>query len=270
VSRRGLWRRSQQARRATFLLGAAVLMACATRSDFEAAVARSRSLEHELRRREGEMIQVRRRNAALTQVGSRLKLERESLDTERIELLGEIEELREEYEQLQAALRDEQRLREQRETEIQQLSGTYQNLVDELEREVSQGQVEIHQLRGRLQVRALDQILFPSGSSDIKPEGRELLRRIAAQLARIDDHRIRIEGHTDNVPISTERFPSNWELSVGRAVGVVRLLSSAGLPEKRLSAEGFGPYQPIDSNGSARGRARNRRIEIVLVPEPKE
>ncbi len=240
---------------------------CVTRAEFDARVARGRSLEYEMARREDEMVRLRRRNLALLQVGSRLKLERQSLDTERIELLGEIEEARQEYERLQDALLGEQRAREARERELQQLAGTYQSLVEELEKEVEDGKLEIHRLRGRLQVRALDRLLFDSGSATINAGGGEVLRKVAGQLARIEGHRIRVEGHTDNVPISSERFPSNWELSVARAAGVVRSLIDAGLEPGRLSAEGFGPWQPIAPNDSPANRSRNRRIEIVLVPE---
>ena len=109
------------------------------------------------------------------------------------------------------------RERSSKKAEIQQLSGTYQSLVEQLESELRSGEVEIEELRGRLQVRALDQILFDSGSAELEPRGREVLAKVAKQLAKVSDRRVRVEGHTDDVPIATARFPSNWELSVGRA-----------------------------------------------------
>ena len=152
------------------------------------------------------------------------------------------------------------------EAEIQQLSGTYQSLVEQLESELRSGEVEIEELRGRLQVRALDQILFDSGSAELEPRGREVLAKVAKQLAKVTDRRVRVEGHTDDVPIATARFPSNWELSVGRAATVARFLAEQGVAAERLEAAGFGEFQPIASNADPAGRARNRRIEIVLAP----
>jgi chemotaxis protein MotB len=246
-------------RRASIGLLALVATGCVTRARHEAAVARMRALEHQRAQRAAELAEVRARNAELEEERSRLEIARASLDNEKLGLLGEIEDLRGEHERIQSALA-------QREAE----SGSYRKLVDELEREVEDGKLEIHRLRGRLQVRALDRILFDSASAELKPEGSELLRRVADQLLKLEDHSIRVEGHTDDVPIHTERFPSNWELSVARAAGVVRQLEDAGVPSARLSAQGFGPNQPIASNADPAGRARNRRIEIVLVPEERD
>ena len=242
---------------------ALLCVACVTRAEHEAAVARMRSLEYQRAQRAEELDALRKRNAALHAVGSKLTSERSTL-------AGQMEDLRGEHEKVQSALAEEQRQRAEREAEIGRLNGSYRALVDDLEREVEAGKLEIHELRGRLQVRALEKLLFDSGSAELKPGGAEVLRKVAHQLARIEGHTIRVEGHTDDVPIHTARFASNWELSVARAAGVVRALESAGVPSARLSAEGFGPHQPIASNADAAGRARNRRIEIVLVPGSEE
>ena len=118
-------------------------------------------------------------------------------------------------------------------------------------------------------MRALESILFDSGSSRIKRQGREVLAKVATQLRTLDGHRIVVEGHTDAVPIATERYPSNWELSAGRGASVVRFFVSEGVDATVLTAAGHGEYQPIADNGTREGRARNRRIEIVLVPVPQ-
>jgi chemotaxis protein MotB len=247
-------------RAGALLLCSFVLGACVTRAEHEAALARAHSLEH-------QRDELQKRYAALRAVGSKLKTERTSLDSERREIQGQLEDLRGAHERVQSALEDEQRIRQAREAEMQRMSGSYRNLVEELEREVEAGKIEIHELKGQLQVRALESILFDSGSAELKPGGAAVLEKVARQLARIADHSIRVEGHTDDVPIRTERFQSNWELAVARAAGVVRALERAGVEPERLSAQGFGPYKPIESNAEPAGRARNRRIEIVLVPE---
>ena len=229
--------------------------------------ARMRALEHARDQREQE---VQRRRAKVRQLQSKgrdLKLEREALSEERVRLLGDLEQLREGNLTLEDALADERAVREAHEREIAELSGTYGSLVEELEREVEAGKIEIHRLKGRLQVRALDKILFDSGQTVIKPEGQQVLASVAAELVKLKGHRIEVQGHTDNVPIQTARFPSNWELSAARAVTVLRFLTDQGLQPELLSAGGLGEFQPIEDNGSARGRARNRRIELVLLPD---
>jgi len=106
---------------------------------------------------------------------------------------------------------------------------------------------------------------FDSGADQLKPEGRALLDSLAQKLAAADSH-IRIEGHTDTVPIRTARFPSNWELSTARATAIVSyLVGRFGFSPDRLSAAGFGEFRPIASNDNPEGRARNRRVDILVM-----
>jgi len=116
-----------------------------------------------------------------------------------------------------------------------------------------------------VRLRLADRLLFPSGSAAIQPRGRRLLDRLLPLLADFRG-RIEVEGHTDDVPIRTSRFPSNWELSAARAIAVVRQLTATGLAPDRLMAVGYGETRPIAPNTSTEGRARNRRVAIVLVP----
>jgi chemotaxis protein MotB len=167
---------------------------------------------------------------------------------------------------LREALEADRTARAIKEDEVERLSGTYRGLVDSLQAELKNGQIEIEELRGRLQVRAVDQILFDSGSADIKPEGRKVLAKVAAGIKAVTDREIHVEGHTDNVPIHTQRFASNWDLSVARALTVAKFLASSGVSEKYLAATGYAEQRPIASNDTAEGRHRNRRIEIVLAP----
>jgi chemotaxis protein MotB len=244
------------------LLGGCVV----PRVDFNAEVSRVRALEHDRELAEAELEELTLQVRHLERAGENLQIERESLDEERLRALRDLEALRIGNLSLQEELVREQEIRSSREAEIQELTGSYHELVEQLEAEIQAGEIEIHRLRGRLQVRALDQILFDSGRTVIKPKGREVLAKVARELAKIKGHRVRVEGHTDSVPIATKRFPSNWELSATRAVTVVRFLVEQGMDATRISAEGFGPYRPIESNDEAAGRSRNRRIEIVLVP----
>lgn len=128
-----------------------------------------------------------------------------------------------------------------------------------------QNQVEAVIARRGLVVRLLtDEVLFDSGSADLKREGMPLLAHVGNLLAIDRIRPILVEGHTDDVPISTERFASNWELSTARATQVVRYLIARGVAPRRFGASGYADLQPLASNGTARGRARNRRVEVVL------
>jgi len=120
--------------------------------------------------------------------------------------------------------------------------------------------------RRGLVVRVLtDNLLFDSGSATLQPGADQLLTEVAQLLNLDPTHPITVEGHTDNQPIATAQFPSNWELSTARATNVVRFLISRGVNRYRLGAVGYADLHPIASNATAAGRAHNRRVEIVLM-----
>jgi chemotaxis protein MotB len=115
-------------------------------------------------------------------------------------------------------------------------------------------------------------VLFASGSADLGEVGRSQMAALAATLREIIDTIpteinwvLRVDGHTDKVPISTPKFPSNWELSTARAISVVKFLRGEGIPPGRLAATGFGEHQPLDARGDEIALRRNRRIEIKLT-----
>ena len=115
-----------------------------------------------------------------------------------------------------------------------------------------------------------DQVLFDFGRAAISPTGFIFLDKIADVLKKVS-YAVRVEGHTDNVPIQTRRFPSNWELSVARAVNVVKYFAEvSNIDPKRLSAVGYGESRPVAANDSPADRAKNRRVEILLLTEDKE
>ncbi len=116
-----------------------------------------------------------------------------------------------------------------------------------------------------LRIRLLtDKVVFDSGSATVNAGGRPLIGEIATILDRENLHPIQVDGHTDDRPISTARFPDNWALSVARATSVVSLLIDDGVPPARLGAGGYAWYRPADTNTTAAGRARNRRVEILI------
>lgn len=115
-------------------------------------------------------------------------------------------------------------------------------------------------------IRFLDNVLFDTGKANLKQDAEEILNKIADILSAYPEQSIRVEGHTDNVPISTAQFPSNWELSTARATTVIRhLLSRYKFSPDKLSAAGYGEYKPVANNAHAKGRQLNRRVDIVIL-----
>lgn len=151
---------------------------------------------------------------------------------------------------------------------LEKRSAEYENLAQSLKQEISEGKIQLSELQGRMTVQLKDKILFASGSTRVNKEGQEALVKIADALKTVQGRIIRVEGHTDDVPTPKDGpFPSNWELSLARAMAVVRALQDAGVDPTVLSAAGYGPYQPIAPNDSPENRSLNRRIEIVLAPK---
>ena len=154
---------------------------------------------------------------------------------------------------------------------LQQKTQEYDHLLTELEQEIESGQVKITELSGKLTVNMSNAILFSSGSTTVKPAGKQALKKIAAVLATIDDRDIRVEGHTDNVPVGAgASYPDNWALSALRASGVVALLIEGGVPPDHIAAVGYGEFRPAVPNDTKEHRAANRRTEIVLIPKLKK
>jgi chemotaxis protein MotB len=190
--------------------------------------------------------------------------EASSLNSRVAESEGLLAELRQTSVQLEAAVAE-------KEAQLAEVRETQDALVSELEEEIAQGQVQVQRLAGQLRVDLVNEILFASGEAEVKPEGRQLLKKIAVVLEKAG-RSVQVQGHTDDVPISgrlAERFPSNWELSAARAVNVARFLQQeARVDPTLLSATGFSEYHPRASNETPEGRQQNRRIEILLGPHP--
>ncbi len=160
----------------------------------------------------------------------------------------------------------------ERDRAASEMRRTYDALVADLESELSSGHVEIEQLRNGIRLNVSDEILFPSGSARLDERGRELLEKVATQVVGTP-HRVEVEGHTDDVPITgalTSRFATNWELAAARAARVVRLFEEGGISGSRMRAVSRSAFDPVTTNDSPEGRQRNRRIEIRLLPDAPE
>ena len=226
---------------------------------------------------QGDYDNLQINNNALTEDLARAQSDIERLEqvlSERsIEAGAAMAEMRQEIDRLQTANRELELALESekiaKQARIAKMQSTYNELVEKMEAEIERGEITISELQGKLTVNMVEKILFPSGSATIKDAGLKVLERVGAIVKNVEDKDIQVEGHTDNVPISSrlkDKFPSNWELSTARAATVVRFLRDLGIDGERLAAVGYGPFQPVASNDSNEGRAQNRRIQIVLVP----
>jgi chemotaxis protein MotB len=183
--------------------------------------------------------------------------------------IGELSQKLGQLESENTRLKDDvTQLQKLKEIEVQKTSKTYENLLDSMKSEISKGEVTISELKGKLTVNLVESVLFDSGKAEVKPNGLVVLQKVIDILKSIKDKAIRIEGHTDNVPIVgalARKYPTNWELSAARAINVARYLQQQGIDPALLAAVGYGEYKPVAVNDTDEGRAKNRRIEIVLV-----
>lgn len=157
---------------------------------------------------------------------------------------------------------------EQKEKSLSELKSTYENIVGKLNREIQSKEISIKQFEERLKIDFINKILFGDGSTSITSKGARILSQIGESLKNIPEKKIYVFGYTDNLPIGAslaDRYPSNWELSAARSCAVVRFLTEkVGLNPERFAAVGRAYHQPLASNDSEEGRARNRRAEIVI------
>ncbi|HYO53087.1 OmpA family protein [Archangium sp.] len=214
-----------------------------------AAEARAQTVSTEQARKALE-VKLSEQLAAKDQKLTALEDERTRLSTER--------------EQLQQAVQE-------KDAELARLKATYEDIEQKLKAEIADGEIRLSQGEGRIQVDLVDKILFDSGEASLSPRGAEVLARLGTVLSKVENRSILVSGHTDDAPPSQRlaaTFPTNWELSVARAVNVVRFLGEkASVPPGKLVAAGHAETKPVASNATPKGRARNRRIEILLIPD---
>lgn len=160
-------------------------------------------------------------------------------------------------------------LRKQRQAAEARLNA-FRQLQEGVREMVDTGQLKAAFRRGQMVLELPAEVLFSSGRANLSRNGREALGEVATALLEFSDRRFLIAGHTDDRAIQTARFPNNWHLSTERALSVLEFFVEKGMKPTNLAAVGFGEFDPIADNDSPDGRALNRRIEIILVPDLSE
>ena len=230
--------------------------ALSRRHDCDARLADSLTAGHNM---QASLDEATAENAQLREELSRLGQNADQLVSEKGALATTLADAKARLEELRKA----QAAADARAAMFQQLALKFHRMIDA-------GQLRIGLREGRMVLQLSNDVLFDTGRTDIKPSGEVALREVASVLRTMLERHFQVAGHTDNVPIDTARFPSNWELSAGRALAVVHFLVSQGMNATALSAAGYGEFDPVAPNDDATGRARNRRTEITLQPQIDE
>ncbi len=274
--------------------------------DYEALAIKSKGCEEESMSVRKELAELKKRNADLAEELDRINRsnmsEREKLDaalkkkSEELdareksiaELLDKLEAREKAVKELQARLdarseadgelRKQLEARELALKELQEKIAARDKAMNDLRNKLLsalQGyqdqDLSVEMRNGKVYIAISDKMLFKSGSAKVEQLGKDALSKVAAVLLKYPDMDLIIEGHTDNVPIKTERFADNWDLSVIRATSVVRILTvDYGLPAARVTPSGKGEFFPKASNDTPEGRSQNRRTEIIIAPKLNE
>ena len=176
--------------------------------------------------------------------------------TEKTQLEGSVADMRKALADAEARkIETEKRL-----AEFRELTTKFKSLVDA-------GKLSIKFQNGRMMLALSTDILFPSGSAQLSAPGKAAITEVTALLKDLQNRNFQVEGHTDNVPIHSKQFPSNWELASARAMSVLGTMLAAGFPPEHVSTASYGSYEPVADNTTAEGRSENRRIAIVIVPD---
>ena len=174
----------------------------------------------------------------------------------KLKLEGNVDRMKQALE----ALKQEQLEAQKRIDEFRELTAKFKSLI-------STGKLTVKIVDGQMVVAMSTDVLFHSGSARLSSAGQAAIKQVTSLLVSVPKHAFQIEGFTDNLPIRTALFPSNWELASARALTVLKTMLKAGMPPDRVSAASFGDTHPVEPNTTDAGRAANRRIEIVVVPD---
>jgi len=195
-----------------------------------------------------------------------LEAAKDEMDKQKDTMLAERERLLKEQEDLKNQLEQLRKMKEaaeKRNAEFREIMGRLKSMIDA-------GTLSVNIRKGRMIVSLSNDILFPSGSTTLREEGKGAVKELSETLQSLEDRTFLIVGHSDSTPIKTKRFPSNWELSSQRAIEVVKLMIEYGVKPEMLAAAGQAEFDPIAGNEDKEEMAQNRRVEIIFMPKIEE
>jgi chemotaxis protein MotB len=236
---------------------ALAFVGCVSRSQYDAKVQEADSAKNQLSQLQPQIAQLQQRAAAEEQQINDLK---SALGIAQSQAITD-----EQKSQLEEAKRAVQ--------EAQERGKLLEDLQTKFKRMIDAGHLKVTTRHGRVVLQLRNDVLFDTGEADVKPDGKAAIEEVAATLRGVGGKRFQVAGHTDNQPIVTKKkelYPTNWELSAARAISVVKLLVAHGVDPGMLSAAGYAAFDPVAANGTPDGQAKNRRIEITLVPHVSE
>lgn len=236
---------------------ALAFVGCVSRSQYDAKAQEADSAKNQLSQIQPQVAQLQQRAAADEQQINDLK---NALGIAQSQAITD-----EQKTQLEEAKRAMQ--------EAQERGKLLDDLQTKFKKMIDAGHLKVTTRHGRVVLQLRNDVLFDTGEADVKPDGKAAIEEVAATLRAVGGKRFQVAGHTDNQPIVTKKkelFPTNWELSAARAISVVKLLVAHGVDPGMLSAAGYAAFDPVAPNATPDGQAKNRRIEISLVPHVSE
>ena len=215
---------------------------------------------------ETQITKIENYNAALQDELAKLGFDKASLDAKYSDIQKDLDDKTQDLVAKQKMI-DEMK---KKEAAAKARLAVMKNMLTKFNAMIEAGKLKVKIKNGKMVLELPSAILFSSGKADLSEEGEATLTEVAAVLSQIADREFQVAGHTDNVPIKTKKFKSNWLLSAARGVSVVEFLQANSVAPTTLSAAGYSEYQPTAGNDTAEGKAQNRRIEITLMPNLDE
>jgi chemotaxis protein MotB len=234
-----------------------------TRDELSRSRAETQDLSVALEEAEADIEALRKRIADTEEALALAETRASEAEGQLANVLKDRSNLEASVDDMRRALAELQRLQAQTEAR----AAEYRSVLAKFKSMIDGGKLKAKIVDGRMVLELQTDILFASGSAKLSDEGAATIREVGKLLAEIPDRKFQVEGHTDNVPIRTKTYPSNWELGAARSINVVKEMVDAGMPGNRVSAAAFADTRPTASNQTDEGRAQNRRIEIVIVPD---
>ncbi len=261
----------------TLTVALLVLTGCVTQGTYDALKTERDALEANLEDKNKALADLEKKVARLD--GEKKALEAQ-LAQEQDKLKDLDARMAKLHEDMAAATKDKSRLQanveemtralaelDKRRAEAEARVAEFKNLLTRFRALIDAGKLKVRIVDGRMVVVLATDILFGSGSATLSKDGKAAIAEVAQVLSSIPKRSFQVEGHTDNVPIATAQYPSNWELAAARAVNVVKAMVDAGMPSERISAASFGDTRPVAPNDAPETKSLNRRIEIIIVPD---